>query len=217
MERAELGVETRAVRGKKVNRLRAEGLIPAVVYGPDMAAKSIQIPERSLVKTLQEAGSTALIDLTVDNQAPPHVVLAREIQRDPLTGRVEHVDFYHVRLTEKVKTTPRLEFVGVSPLVAGGGGVMVTSMTEVEVECLPTDLISSITVDVSVLENWDDNVLVGDLPVPAAVTILTDPGEVVVSVVPTRMEVVEEVEEVEAIEAEAEPADEIPEEVEADA
>lgn len=219
MERAELGVETRALRGKKVNRLRAEGLIPAVVYGPDMATKSIQIPERSLVKTLQEAGSTALIDLIVDDQAPPHVVLAREVQRDPLTSRVEHVDFYHVRLTEKVKTTPRLEFVGVSPLVSGGRGVMVTSMTEVEVECLPTDLISSIVVDVSVLENWDDNVLAGDLPVPPEVTILTDPREVVVSVVPTRLEVVEEVEEVEveAIEAEAEPADEVSEEVQADA
>lgn len=216
MERAELRADTRALRGKKVKRLRTEDLIPAVVYGPDMEAAAIQIEERALFKTLQEAGSTALINLFIDDTASPQVVLAREIQRDPLTGRVLHLDFYTVRLTEKVKTTPRIEFVGSSPLVEGGRGVVVTSMTEVEVECLPTDLISSITVDLSVLQEWDDNVLVGDLPVPDAVTIMADPAEVVVSVVPIRMEIEEEVEEVEVegieLGAEAEPGDEVSEE-----
>jgi large subunit ribosomal protein L25 len=195
MERAELRADTRTARGKKVKRLRSENLIPAVVYGPDMEAASIQIEERDLFKTLQDAGSTALINLFIDDTASPQVVLAREIQRDPLTSRVQHVDFYTVRLTEKVKTTPRIEFIGTSPLVVGGAGVVVTSMTEVEVECLPTDLVSSITVDLSVLKEWDDNVLVADLPVPPAVTILADPGDVVVSVVPTRMEIEEEVSE----------------------
>jgi len=221
MERAELRADTRTARGKKVKRLRSENLIPAVVYGPDMEAASIQIGERDLFKTLQVAGSTALINLFIDDTASPQVVLAREIQRDPLTSRVQHVDFYTVRLTEKVKTTPRIEFVGASPLVVGGAGVVVTSMTEVEVECLPTDLISSITVDLSVLKEWDDNVLVADLPVPPAVTILADPADVVVSVVPTRMEIEEEVEEeeveVEGIELGAEPGDEVSEEVEPEA
>jgi len=221
MERVELRADTRATRGKKVKRLRAENLIPAVVYGPDMDAAPIQIGERSLFVALQEAGSTALIDLFIDDKTPPHVVLAREIQRDPLTSRVQHVDFYTVRLTEKVKTMPRIEFVGSSPLAEGGRGVVVTSMTEVEVECLPTDLISSITVDLSVLKEWDDNVLVGDLPVPPAVTILADPREVVVSVVPTRMEIEEEIEEVEVevelVGAEAEVGDEVSEEVESEA
>jgi large subunit ribosomal protein L25 len=223
MERAELRADTRTVRGKKVKRLRSDNLIPAVVYGPDMEAAPIQVVERSLVKTLHEVGSTALIDLFIDDAAPPHVVLAREIQRDPLTSRVQHVDFYTVRLTEKVKTTPRIEFVGTSPLVETGRGVVVTSMTEVEVECLPTDLISSITVDISVLEEWDDNVIVADLPVPPAVTVLADPSEVVVSVVPIRMEIEEEIEEVEEeieaeeFEVEVEPEDEVSEEVESEA
>jgi large subunit ribosomal protein L25 len=188
-----------------------------------MEAAAIQIAERSLQKTLLEAGSTALIDLMIDDKSPPQVVLAREIQRDPLTSRVQHVDFYTVRLTEKVKTTPRIEFVGSSPLVEGGTGVVVTSMTEVEVECLPTDLISSIVVDLSVLAEWDDNVVVADLPVPPAVTVLADPDEVVVSVVPIRMEIEEEIEEVEVeVEAEemvteAELEDEVPEESDSEA
>jgi ribosomal protein bL25 (Ctc-form) len=138
MEHVELRTESRTVYGKKVKRLRAENLIPAVVYGPDLVGKSIQIEERPLFMTLQQAGSTALINLFVDDEPKPHVVLAREIQRDPLTSRVQHVDFYEVRLTETVRTTPRIEIVGESPLVKAGQAVLIHGMTEIEVECLPT-------------------------------------------------------------------------------
>jgi large subunit ribosomal protein L25 len=195
MEYVELKSESRTVHGKKVKRLRAEHLIPAVVYGPDLAGKTIQVQERPLFKTLQEAGSTMLINLFVDEEPKPHVVLAREIQRDPLTSRVQHVDFYEVRLTEMVRTTPRIEIVGESPAVSSGLGVLIHGLTEIEVECLPTDLISSIPVDISVLETLEDNVLVGDLPVPDTVTVIADPGDVVVSVVPVRVELEEEEEE----------------------
>lgn len=197
MERIELKSETRTTRGKKVRSIRAAQLIPAVVYGPDMASQSIQIDERGLTKVLQEAGATALINLFIDDAPEPRVVLAREIQRDSLTGRAMHVDFYEVRLTETVKTMPRLEFVGVSPAVEKGLGVLIHGMTTVEIECLPTDLINSIEVDVSALETLDDVITVGDLPVPDSVTVIADLGEMVASVVPTRVEeeVVEEEEE----------------------
>ncbi len=206
MERIELRTQARTTRGKQVKRLRDEGWIPAVVYGADTSARSVQIPERSLFKTLQQAGSTTLIDLFVEDESEPHVVLAREIQRDPITGQLVHVDFYQVRLTETVKTMPRLEFIGESPLVKSGKAVMIYGMTEIEVECLPTDLINSIPVDVSGLEGMDDNILVGDLTVPSGVTITADPGEVVASVVPVRVLAEEEaeVEEAEYLEAEAE-------------
>ena len=206
MERVELRSEARAIHGKKVKTLRAENLIPAVVYGPDMASESIQIDERGLFRVMQEAGSTALIYLFVDDASEPRVVLAREIQRDSLTGRTMHVDFYEVRLTEMVRTMPRLDFVGESPAVKGGIGVMIQAMTSIEVECLPTELISSIEVDVSVLETLEDSILVSDLPVPDSVTIMADPGDVVVNVVPMRVAEVEEEEEVEleeGVEAEA--------------
>lgn len=202
MEHLELRTQARTTRGKQVKRLRADGWIPAVVYSADMPTKSIQVQERSLFMTLKEAGSTTLINLFVEDESEPHVVLAREIQRDAITGQLVHVDFYQVRLTEMVKTMPRLEFVGESPLVKHGDAVMIHGMTEIEVECLPTDLIHSILVDVSVLERMDDNILVGDLPVPPGVTVLADPGDVVASVVPTRMAVEEEVEVEEAEELE---------------
>jgi large subunit ribosomal protein L25 len=186
MERVELQAQARAIHGKQVKRLRAASLVPAVVYGPDTPAKAIQIEERPLFKALQEAGSTTLIDLYVDHGPNPDVVLAREVQRHPITGQLEHVDFYQVRLTEKVKTTPRLEFLGESPLAKSGLAVVIHGMTEVEVECLPTDLIHTIRVDLSVLETLDDAVLVRDLQVPAGITVLADPDEVVVSLVTTR-------------------------------
>ena len=162
-----------------------------------MASQSIQIDERGLLKVMREAGSTALIYLFVDDASEPRVVLAREIQRDSLTGRTMHVDFYEVRLTEMVRTMPRLDFVGESPAVKGGIGVMIHAMTSIEVECLPTELISSIEVDVSVLEHlriasWSATSLI-----PDSVTIMADPGDVVVNVVPMRVGEVEEEEEVE--------------------
>lgn len=209
MERVELKTQTRTTHGKQVKRLRATGWIPAVVYGPDLAAMSIQVEERALFTALQTAGSTALIDLFVDKRSKPRTVLAREIRRDPLTGRLEHVDFYQVRLTQKVKTMPRLDFIGEAPVVKTGTAVLIHNMNEIEVECLPTDLISSIPVDLSGLETLEDSVFVRDLPVPSGVTILADPADVVVSVVPTRLALVEEEEEVEEVEeVPAEPEEE---------
>ena len=200
MESIELRTESREVRGKKVERLRASGWIPAVMYGPDTPARPIQIEERALYQTMQQAGSTALIALYVDKESSSNMVLARDIQRDILTSQILHVDFYQVRMTEKVKTTPRLVIVGKSPLVNAGGAVMIQAMTEVEVECLPTDLIDSIDVDVSGLETLDDNITISDLPVPDGVTILADPGDVVTSLVAPRLTLEEE----EELEAEAE-------------
>ena len=192
MGRIELRSETRTTHGKKVRSLRAANLIPAVVYGHDVASQSIQIEERTLYKVLQAAGSTTLIDLFIGDASEPRVVLAREIQSDSLTGRMRHIDFYEVRLTEKVKTMPRLEFVGESPIVKSGMGVLLHAMTSLEIECLPTDLISSIEVDISVLKTFEDNILVSDLSVPDTVTVLADPGDVVASVVPARAAEIEE-------------------------
>jgi large subunit ribosomal protein L25 len=208
MVRVELKTQTRTTHGKQVKQLRAIGWIPAVVYGPDLAAMSIQIEERALFRALQTAASTALIDLFVDKGSKPCTVLAREIQRDPLNGRLQHVDFYEVRLTQKVKTTPRLEFIGEAPVVKTGTAVLIHNMNEIEVECLPTDLISSIPVDLSGLETLEDGVFVRDLPVPSGVTLLADPADVVVSVVPTRLALVEEEEEVEEVEVPVKPDEE---------
>jgi large subunit ribosomal protein L25 len=202
MEQIELRAQSRTIHGKQVKRLRADGWIPAVLFGAQIESRSIQVEEPTLSKALQQAGSTTLVSLLLDDETGPRPVLAREIQRDILSGRLRHVDFYQVQLDHKIKTTPALEIVGESPLVRAGGAVLVQILTHVEVECLPSDLIHSIPVDVSVLKRLDDSIAVGDLPVPNGVTILTHADDTVVSVVPPRAAIEEEVEEVEVPEVE---------------
>jgi large subunit ribosomal protein L25 len=186
MERVELRARSRTVYGKQVRQLRSQEWVPAVVYGREIPSRPIEAPERALVKALKQAGSTALIDLYVDGESGPNIVLAREIQHNAINGRLLHVDFYQVRLTEKVKTQPHLRFVGEPTAVRTGLAVLLHNMTDLEVECLPTDLISSIEVDVSGLQVVGDSVYVRDLVVPAGITVLEDPNETVASLVPTR-------------------------------
>ncbi|MCL7453809.1 MAG: 50S ribosomal protein L25 [Anaerolineae bacterium] len=222
MERVELKAASRSIVGKQVKGLRRDGWIPAVVFGAKIDSFPIKVDARDLAKALAHAGSTSLIDLYVDDGKEPHVVLARGIQRDILTSHLQHVDFYQVQLDHKVKTSPRLEVVGVSPLVESGEAVLVQVLNQLEVECLPGDLIDSIEVDVSSLETFDDSVLISDLPVPSGVTIMADPGDVVVSVVRPRAALALEEEEAELAELEMEmvepgEVEELPEDYEEEA
>ncbi len=211
MERVEVRAKSRTVRGKQVRQLRAQEWIPAVLYGPDMPARAIQAAERPLARALQQAGETSLINLFVDDGVPVPV-LTHDVQRNAINGRLLHVDFYQVRLTEKVKVKPHLRFVGDSQAVKSGVGVLVHNMTEVEVECLPSDLIHSIEVDVSGLLNLGDGIFIRDLVVPQGITLLDEPDEPVVMLVAARVAKIEE--EVAAAEAEAAPEAEEAEEEE---
>jgi large subunit ribosomal protein L25 len=202
MEQIELRAQSRTIHGKQVKKLRAEGWVPAVIFGAGIQSRSLRIEESPLKKALQQAGSTTLINLFVDNERAPRFVIAREIQHDILTGRLQHVDLYQVQMDQRIRTTPALEIVGESPLVKSGDAVLVQILSHVEVECLPGDLVHSIPVDISVLERLDDSISVGDLPVPPGVTILTDAIDTVASVVPPRAALIEE-EEVEEVEAPA--------------
>lgn len=186
MEQVELRAESRQVTGKKVKHLRSQALVPAVMYGPDIPVTQIQASERDLARVLTQAGETALIHVFIDNEPNPTMVLARDVQRDVLSGNLLHVDFYQVRLTETVRTTPRLEFVGEAPVVHTKNAVVVHNMNSIEVECLPTDLIDAIQVDLSQLTSLEKSIHVRDLPVPPGVTVLADPEDVVVAVVASR-------------------------------
>jgi large subunit ribosomal protein L25 len=211
MERVEVQAKSRTVNGKQVRQLRSQEWIPAVVYGPDTPAMAIQAPERPLVKALRQAGETSLINLFVDDGQAPLAVLTHEVQRNAITGKLMHVDFYQVRLTEKVKISPHLRFLGEPQASKSGLAVLLHNMNEVEVECLPTDLIHFIEVDVSGLINVGDSVCVRDLVVPPGVTILAEPDEAVATLVPTRTAKMEEEEEAAAA-AKAEAAPEEAEE-----
>ena len=203
METLELKADVRETTGRKVKYLRQEGLIPAVLYG-NADSTLLQIEAKPLGKVLREAGTHQLIGLQIGNKKPV-VALARDIQRDAIRRNYLHVDFYAVKMDEKVTAQVPLVIAGVSPAVKDQGGILTQAMDEVEIECLPSDLLSAIEVNIEGLVEFNDSILVANLTVPSTVTILSDPDSMVVKIEPPRVEEEEEAVEEGMEEVSAEP------------
>lgn len=182
MEKIELQAQIRPET--PVEKLRKQGFIPAVVYGHNKKTEHLAVLLSAFEKVFRKAGESTLVNLVIDGQSKN--VIIHDTQRHYLTGKFEHADFYEVSMTEKLKATVALEFTGVSKAVKENGGILVTVLDEVEVECLPVDLPHNIVVDISVLNTFEDAVHVSDLKVDKKVEILTDKNEVVVKVSPPR-------------------------------
>lgn len=191
METLELKANVREATGRRVKALRQEGLVPAVLYG-HTDPTLLQIEAKPLGKVLREAGTHQLIGLQIGKKKPV-VTLARDIQRDVIRHNYLHVDFYAVKMDEKVTAQIPLVIEGVSPAVKEQGGILTQGMDEIEIECLPSDLISAIEVNVEGLVEYNDSISVSDLIIPSSITVLSDPDSMVVKVEPPRLE--EEVEE----------------------
>jgi len=199
MEIVELAAEPRTAVGKGLRTLRDEGNVPAVVYGHGVLSLPIQINERSLDRWLAAGGANSLVNLAITGVDEIHTVLVREIQRYPTRPKVLHLDFYKVSMTEKIQASVPLVIVGKSRAVSDGTAVMVQNLDDVEVECLPGDLPSSLTVDISGLERTDQHIMVKDIPLPEGVALVSDREMAVISLVPVRQ--VEEEEAVAAVAA----------------
>jgi len=191
MEAIELQASPRTVLGKKVRHLRRQGMLPANLFGHNLASQALQVEEKAFQRAFAQAGMNTLVSLKVD-AAEPRMVLIRGLQRNPLKRDLLHVDFYQVAMMEKLTAQVPLVFVGEAPGVAAGG-ILLHNIDEVEIECLPGDLVRHIDVDISGLQEIDDTIYVKNLQVSAAIRILRDPDEVVVKILPPAKEEVEEV------------------------
>ncbi|HXV43074.1 MAG TPA: 50S ribosomal protein L25 [Anaerolineae bacterium] len=187
MEALELKAEVRQITGKQVARLRRQGYVPAVVYGSNTENDVIQIEAKALRKVLVQAGTHQLIALQVGNKRP-RMTLARDIQIDTVKRSYMHVDFYAVNMKEKVTAEVPVILEGVSLAVKDLGGILVQGLNEIEIECLPSDLIAAIEVNIESLAEFDDMITVADLKVPSSITILSDPESMVAKVEPPRVE-----------------------------
>lgn len=174
-----LQVVPRTVVGKKVKQIRREGWVPLVLYGPGFESELYQVTAFEARRVLTAAGMTSLISLQAEGQQEPYSVLVRDVQRDVLTDALLHVDLYRVSMTQKITTDVPIEFVGESPMVAQGEVLLLTLMDRVEIECLPGDLVSSLTIDLDPLQTMDDVLLVKSISVPEGITILANEDEVV--------------------------------------
>jgi large subunit ribosomal protein L25 len=181
-------------------RLRGAGQIPAIVYG-DTDPLALAVDAHDFGLMVQHHGQNFVSDLVVDD-AKPIKVMPKELQHDPMSGNIIHVDFIAISMTKKIQVSLPVELIGDAAGVTAGG-VLEQLVSDIEVECLPTDMVESIPVDVTEL-NIGDHLSAGNLAMPAGLTLLADPELAVASVAAPRVEsAAEESEEGEVAEGEA--------------
>ena len=198
--KVQLHVQRREVPGKKVKRLRREGLTPANIYGHRVDSRAVQVSTDDLRHVLQQAGRNDIVYLRLDGDEP-RPTFVKGVQRNPVTDVILHVDFLQISLRERVRMDVPIHLVGKAPAVDTFGGILMHGLDRVTVEALPTDVPSALEADVSGLANIDQSLHVSDLTAPEGVEILTDPEQVIAKVSPPAVERVEEVEEEAAEEA----------------
>lgn len=186
----QLKASLRQPLGKRSRRMLREGRVPAIVYGHNTQATPIALDRLEFQKVFARSGRTHLVDLVFDGRTEK--VLVREIQTHPRRLGPIHVDFYQVNLQEKIEVEVPVQLVGESAPVKQGDGDVLQPMHSIRVECLPSDIPEAFVVDLTPLDEIDAELRVSDLKVPAGVTVLDEPEELVVKIVHKRELKVEE-------------------------
>ncbi len=187
----------------KVNDLRKNNLIPIEYYGKGVKNLSLQSDYQNFRKLYRVAGGNTVIQLKVDGKNQGNVLI-HDVVFDPVTDRIVHVDLISVKGDQVITTSIPLEFVEIAPAVKELGGILTYNLDEIEVKCLPGDLVKNIEVDMSSLVDFNIFIRVKDLKIPGNIEVLNDMEDLVVTVVPPRTEEEEEPDEVEGEELEDE-------------
>jgi len=175
-------------KAENVKDMIKSGFIPAVVYGPKLKAnKLVKVGANDLRKAIAAAGESTLVDLIVDGK-PEGKILIKEEQLDPVKDTLIHADFYEVDMSKEIHTEIPLRFIGDSKAVKELAGVLIRSINEIEVRCLPTDLVNHIDVDISVLNTFDDVIKIHDLKLPAGIKLAHETDDVVAIVAEPKAE-----------------------------
>src|SRR5262245_35858752 len=176
-EKQSLKVERRTLSGKwAVRRLRAQGIVPGVLYGHGEPALSVQLPARELVGLVRRG--TRVVELT--SEGPPETALIRDLQWDTLGNDILHVDFARITADERIKIEVQIELSDTAPVVEESG-VLSQLMHTIEIECVATEIPEEIRVDVRGL-HLDQAIHVSELVAPPGVKLLADADIVVVHV-----------------------------------
>lgn len=200
MVRPKLVVDERTVTGRKVKALRREGILPANLYGQGIKSQGLQVDYQSFFSIFEKTGESGLIDLFVGQAKTACPVLVGDIQVDPVTDKILHVDFRQVDLTKKTQVAVPIELIGQAPGAEGGEGVLIQTLLEVEVEALPEELPDRLEADISSLQKINDVIRVSDLKLSSGIIIKANENEVVAKIeTPIKEEVVAPTEEPEVI------------------
>ena len=198
MEEFVFEAQNRKIIGKKVKTLRRAGILPAIIYGTGIEPLPISLNLHLASKKLFGVTSSQLVTIKVDD-GEDYIALVRDRQRDPVTYNLLHVDFLRVSMTERIRVEVSIELVGEAPVIEKMDAILDSQLESLTMECLPSDLISSIQVDVSSLASIGDSITVSDITLPPNVDVLNDPDEIVVVATSQMMEEEEEEEVVEEL------------------
>ncbi len=184
-----LNAKPRTVVGKKVADLRQADIIPAVLYGHGDKNLNLALPFQEFNKVFAQAGENTIIDLAVAGTDQPIKVLVADTQLDPIKNQVIHVDLKRIKMDEKITANISINYIGEAPAVKELGGIFVHNLDELEIKCLPGDLIHEVDVDISTLKSFDDIISIADLSIPATIEIIGhEPTDVVATVTPQKVE-----------------------------
>lgn len=178
----DLAVEKRESFGKSTKHLRGKGLIPGELYGRGIENLHVAVDAKVFEKVFHEAGENTVINIVLGNEKRP--VLVHDIKRDYLTGKIDHIDFYQVRMDEKIRAHIPIEFVGEAPAVKEQGGFLNKTIIEIEVEALPGDLPHSLALDLSSLTELNQSLYTKDIKIPKDVKVILDADAVLATVTP---------------------------------
>src|SRR6266513_3261409 len=175
-KQVKLKVEPRSATGRSAaRRLKARGIVPAVVYGGKQKSQSLQVSVRDIHAMLSHAsGENIVVELEIAGEKSTRTALLQEVQHSPVGGAVLHVDFHAISMDEKIQADVPLEGLGVATGVKNFGGLLEQNLRALAIECLPRDLPDKITVDVSAL-NIGDSIHVRDIKLPSGVIAKVQP------------------------------------------
>ncbi len=177
-----INLKAKQRKEKDLMKLRAQGKVPAILYGPKVKNLNLEIDLKEFDKVYNEAGESSLISLDIGGQKEKFLVLIHDIQINALTEKSIHVDFYQPDLKKEVESTVPLVIEGEAPVIKELGGTLIKKISDIEVKALPQDLPREIKVDISNLKTFKDNIVVKDLSVSSKVKILKDPEEIIITV-----------------------------------
>ncbi len=193
-EAIKLELKPRELTGKKVKQLRRDGVIPVHLYGPGIESRALQCEAPKLIQVLVRAGGNTPISVTIQGEEGDQIALAREIQWDPRRDDVLHVDLLVTEITRLVSAQVPIVLIGESPGARLTGGTVMHQLRQLDVQALPLEMPGQAEIDLATLTEPDGVIRVSDISLPANVTLLNDPEEVVVRIELPRVEVIEEVE-----------------------
>lgn len=183
----QIAVDARSATGKQNRRLRLTGQVPAVVFGKGRESLSVQVEAKAFETLYRAAGRTTLVNLQIDGGQPTSAII-KSVQRNPLSGRALHVDFFLVDLRQEMEVEVPLVFTGEAPAIEQIGGTLMTPVSHLRVRALPAEMPHEIVVDISPLVDLDAAIHVSDLVVPDNIHLQADGDELLARVLPPRVE-----------------------------